>query len=154
MTVIAGFDRCLLLLFIASLPLLLAQPGFGDNNSKFESQIESSKIFENSNNDNATKSESDKPISVDLSKDQAKLSETQNQYLGNKFSRKYHLKGCHFAHIADPANIFPFASCKEAIKSNYRPCNWCLPKWQKFVKGQIIGLPIKREADAKKSQSQ
>lgn len=85
---------------------------------------------------------------------EAILSETQTVYLGNKFSQKYHLKGCHFAQIADPANIFVFASCKEAINSYYRPCNWCLPKWQKFVKGQIIGLPKNREADAKKSSSQ
>lgn len=85
---------------------------------------------------------------------EAILSETQPLYLGNKFSQKYHLKGCHFAKIAAPANIFVFASCKEAINSNYRPCNWCLPKWQKFVKGQIIGLPKNREADAKKSSSQ
>lgn len=85
---------------------------------------------------------------------EAILSEAQCVYLGNKFSQKYHLKGCHFAKIADPANIFVFASCKEAINSNYRPCNWCLPKWQKFVKGQIIGLPKNREADAKKSSSQ
>lgn len=82
------------------------------------------------------------------------LSDTQPIYLGNKFSQKYHLKGCHFAQIADPANIFTFDSCKEAINSNYRPCNWCLPTWQKFVKGQIIGLPKNREADAKKSSSQ
>lgn len=85
------------------------------------------------------------------------LSEAQTKYVGNKFSQKYHLKGCYFAQIARPENIFPFASCKEAIKSKYRPCNWCLPKWQKFVKGRIIeksGNSIKENADDKKSPEQ
>ncbi len=96
---------------------------------------------------------SDQPITVPLKKE-TNLSETQTHFLGNKFSEKYHLEGCFYARIARPENIFLFASCKEAIKSKYRPCNWCLPKWQKFVKGQILGYPKKSDADAKKSSSQ
>lgn len=99
----------------------------------------------------------DLPSEPDFSVDRSNLSETQSQYLGNKFSQKYHLKGCYFARIARPENIFLFATCKEAIKSKYRPCNWCLPKWQKFVKGRILdssGNFPKQNADAKKSPSQ
>lgn len=101
------------------------------------------------------------PITVVLEEQKTEpdsiLSEAQTKYVGNKFSQKYHLEGCFFARIARPENIFPFASCKEAIKSKYRPCNWCLPKWQKFVKGRIVeksGNSIKESADDKKSPEQ
>lgn len=152
MTVTAGFFRFFLILSTVFSTICLTQPGFSEENSKMESQTESSATLLEKNH--VADDKKVEPISKDNCKTIPNLSETQEQYLGNKFSRKYHLKGCHFAQIADPANIFPFGSCKEAIKSKYLPCNWCLPKWQKFVKGQIIGLPINREADAKKSSSQ
>lgn len=155
MTAIAGFVRPLLILLGAFLTVMPLEPCFGEEIFPKEAKSDSAKT-------DPQKEQKDKPISETeseskskkQSKKEANLSETQNQYLGNKFSCKYHLKGCHFAQIAQPENIFPFASCKEAINSNYLPCNWCLPKWQKFVKGQIIGLPINRNADAKKSSSQ
>lgn len=142
MTLLSGSVRLLLLTLSTTSPVLLALPGFGEENPDIVPQISSATL------------KKDEPITQEKSKKPPLLSETRNLYLGNKFSQKYHLKGCHFAQIADPGNIFPFASCKEAINSNYLPCNWCLPKWQKFVKGQIIGLPINRKADAKKSSSQ
>lgn len=161
MTVIAGFVRTLLILLGALSTIMPMEPCYSEENSKIESKRDLAQS-DPGNQIEQTDKQKNKPISEPesesktkkQSKNEANLSETQNLYSGNKFSHKYHLKGCHFAQIAQPENIFPFASCKEAINSNYLPCNWCLPKWQKFVKGQIIGLPINRSADAKKSSSQ
>jgi len=150
MTVIKASVRVLLMSSLTQLALIYMEPCFADEQPEVKEQSASTKATIQSDKTDKTDEKKDQPITVE----QANLSESQNLYLGNKFSQKYHLKGCHFAQIADPGNIFPFASCKEAIKSNYRPCNWCLPKWQKFVKGQIIGLPIIRKADTKRSPSQ
>jgi hypothetical protein len=144
MTVLWASAFVLLIFLQVSTALLPVSPCFAEETSPQGSQ--KSNVSASTQATNQSESEGKKK--------EANLSDTQPIYLGNKFSQKYHLKGCHFAQIADPGNIFLFASCKEAIKSNYRPCNWCLPTWQKFVKGQIIGLPKNREADAKKSSSQ
>ncbi len=144
MTVLWALAFVLLIFLQVSTALLPVSPCFAEETSPQESK---------KSNDSASTQATNQSESEGKNKE-ANLSDTQPIYLGNKFSQKYHLKGCHFAQIADPGNIFVFASCKEAIKSNYRPCNWCLPTWQKFVKGQIIGLPKNREADAKKSSSQ
>ncbi len=144
MTVLWASAFVLLIFLQASMTLFPVSPCFGEETKDQKSQTSKESASTQATNQSESEGKNKEAI----------LSETQLIYLGNKFSQKYHLKGCHFAQIADPGNIFVFASCKEAIKSNYRPCNWCLPTWQKFVKGQIIGLPKNREADAKKSSSQ
>ena len=63
---------------------------------------------------------------------------TKYAYVGNTFSKKYHLPGCEFAQKINIYHVKLLKTKEQAEKINYKACNWCMPRWTKSVRSKII----------------
>lgn len=59
-------------------------------------------------------------------------------YVGNTFSKKYHLPGCEFAQKINVYHVKLIRNKDEAKKLTCKACNWCMPRWTKSVSSKVI----------------
>lgn len=65
-------------------------------------------------------------------------SQTSFHYVGNSFSAKFHKPECEFVRKMRSEHVKLLKSKEEGSSLCYRPCNWCLPSWDKSVAGKIV----------------
>lgn len=60
------------------------------------------------------------------------------KYIGNSWSRKFHLPNCPFAKEMTPSRRMKFADRAMAVQAGHAPCKYCLPASWKSVEGRVI----------------
>lgn len=62
----------------------------------------------------------------------------QDTYIGNVDSMKFHLSTCEYAKSMARKRRVAFATYSKAKEAGMSACNWCFPRWEMRVEGQII----------------
>lgn len=66
------------------------------------------------------------------------ISQPGFHYVGNSFSAKFHKPECEFVRKMRSEHVKLLKSKEEGTALHYRPCNWCLPTWDKSVTGTLV----------------
>ena len=66
------------------------------------------------------------------------ISQPGFHYVGNSYSAKFHKPECEFVRKMRSEHVKLLRSKEEGTALNYRPCNWCLPTWDKSVTGKLV----------------